>query len=71
VFGAFRPATGEALTSGFTRRTTANWITFLDQVEQWVSPQVERVYAIMDNLAMHKGTDTLLCSLAHPRGEFV
>lgn len=43
VFGAFRPATGEALTSGFTRRTTANWITFLDQVEQWVSPQVERV----------------------------
>ena len=46
-------------------------MTFLDQVAQWVSPQVERVYAIMDNLAMHKGTDTLFFSLAHPRWEFV
>jgi hypothetical protein len=71
VFGAFRPATGEVFTSCFTQRSRANWITFLDQVEQWVAPDVECIYAIMDNLMVHKGTDTLLFSLAHPRWEFV
>src|SRR5204863_4550924 len=33
VFGAFRPATGEALTRPYPGRTTANWIDFLGQVE--------------------------------------
>ena len=29
VFGAFRPATGEAFTAPYTGRTTANWVDFL------------------------------------------
>ena len=29
VFGAFRPATGEALTETYEGRTTANWVDFL------------------------------------------
>jgi hypothetical protein len=28
VFGAFRPATGEAFTAPYTGRTTANWVDF-------------------------------------------
>lgn len=71
VFGAFRPETGEAVTKSYTRRTLENWIDFLGLVEEWVSPEVKRIYAIMDNLNLHKGTDTILFSLAHERWEFV
>jgi transposase len=71
VFGAFRPASGEALTDTYTRRTTVNWVDFLTQVEAWIPPEIERVYAIVDNLSTHRATDVLLFSLAHPRWEFV
>ena len=71
VFGAFRPATGEALTDTYTRRTTVNWVDFLTQVDAWIPPEVERVYAIVDNLSTHRATDVLLFSLTHPRWEFV
>jgi hypothetical protein len=33
VFGALQPATGEAFTLTFERRTTANWVDFLSAVE--------------------------------------
>ena len=71
VFGAFRPATGEALTQCYARRTTANWVDFLGRVEHWVPDDVQRVYVILDNLSAHRATDVLLFSLAHPRWEFV
>ncbi len=71
VFGAFQPATGEALTGTATRRTTANFVAFLEQTEAWIDPAVERVYAILDNLSAHRATDVLLFALAHPRWEFV
>jgi transposase len=32
---------------------------------------VERIYAILDNLATHRAADVLLFNLAHPRWEFV
>src|SRR6187455_305083 len=71
VFGAFRPATGEAFTAPCTGRTTANWVDFLGQVEGWIDAGVERVYAVMDNLNVHSAIDVLLFALAHPRWEFV
>jgi transposase len=71
VFGAFRPATGETLTWTATRRTTANFVAFLELAEEWVDPAVGRVYAILDNLSAHRATDVLLFALAHPRWEFV
>jgi transposase len=71
IFGAFRPATGEALTAPHDRRTTANFLTFLEQVEDWLPAHVPRVYAILDNLSAHRAPDVLLFSLAHPRWEFV
>lgn len=74
VFGAFHPATGEAFTWTATRRTTANFVTFLEKTEAWIdqiAPNVERVYAILDNLSAHRATDVLLFALAHPRWEFV
>ena len=49
VFGAFQPATGEALTAT-TRRTTANFVDFLEQVDAWLPAETERVYVILDNL---------------------
>jgi transposase len=71
VFGAFQPATGEAQTATYTSRSIRNFIDFLDQVEAAIPASVERVYAILDNLATHKAADVLLFNLAHPRWEFV
>jgi hypothetical protein len=71
IFGAFRPATGEALTRPYASRSAANWADFLGHVEEWVPQGVGRVYAIVDNLNAHRATDVLLFSLAHPRWEFV
>ena len=71
IFGAFRPATGEAMTRPYSGRSTANWVDFLGHVEGWIPPEVERVYAIADNLNAHRATDVLLFCLAHPRWEFV
>lgn len=36
VFGAFQPATGEAFTQPYGRRTTANWVDFLERVDSWL-----------------------------------
>jgi hypothetical protein len=71
VFGALQPASGEALTLTFERRTTVNWVDFLSAVERWIDPAVERVYAVLDNLNIHSAPDVLLFSLLHPRWEFV
>jgi hypothetical protein len=71
VFGAFEPATGAALTRPYERRTTTNWVDFLSAVEAWIDPAVERIYAVLDNLNIHRAPDALLFSLLHPRWEFV
>jgi transposase len=71
IFGAFRPATGEALTAPYDGRTIANWVNFLERVEAWLPSDVERVYAILDNLSSHRATDVMLFNLAYPRWEFV
>lgn len=71
VFGAFQPASGAAFTRTAPRRTTANFVAFLEQTDTWIDPAVERVYAILDHLSAHRATDVLLFALAHPRWEFV
>jgi transposase len=71
IFGAFVPATGAAFTAPYDRRTTANVVAFLDEVEAWLDPAAERVYAVLDNLRAHRALDVLLWALAHPRWEFV
>ena len=71
VFGAFRPADGEALTEAYARRTAVNFVDFLDKVDTWLPPALEHIYAILDNLRAHRATDVLLFALAHPRWEFV
>jgi transposase len=71
IFGAFRPATGDAFTLPYAGRTIANWVDFLERVDGWVGAAAERVYAVLDNLSTHRALDVLLWSLAHPRWEFV
>lgn len=71
VFGAFRPATGEALTETYVRRSAVNFADFLDKVDAWLPAEANRVYAILDNLSAHRATDVLLFAVAHPRWEFV
>jgi hypothetical protein len=71
VFGAFVPATGAALTQSYEGRTTANWVAFLERVDGWVDAAAERVYAVLDNLSMHRALDVLLFAVAHPRWAFV
>jgi transposase len=71
VFGAFRPATGEAFTVPYAGRTTAHWVDFLGEVDGRIDPVAARVYAILDNLFRHRTIDVLLWALVHPRWEFV
>ncbi len=71
IFGAFRPATGEAFTRPYGSRSAANWADVLAHVEAWILCEVTRVYAIVDNLSAHRATDVLLFALACPRWEFV
>ncbi len=71
IFGAFRPATGDAFTRPYAGRGTASWVDFLEQVELWLPAGAERVYAIVDNLSSHRATDVLLFMLTHPRWEMV
>jgi transposase len=71
VFGAFRPATGEALTRSYDKRNGANWVDFLEHVEAWVPASVSRIYGVLDNLPAHRITDVLLFVLAYARWEFV
>jgi transposase len=71
VFGAFCPATGAAVTRPYPGRSAANWVAFLEEVEGWLPQDIERVYAIADNLGSHRTTDVLLFMLAHPRWEMV
>ena len=71
VFGAFRPAPGEALTQPYARRTIADFVDFLERVEAWLDPAVGRVYAVLDNLSAHRALDVLLWALAHPRWAFI
>lgn len=71
MFGALCPATGNVLTVPYGQRTAANWVDFLVQVDAWLDPTVERIYAILDNLSTHRTTDVWLLSLHYPRWEFV
>jgi transposase len=71
IFGAFRPATGEAFTKPYERRPAANWADFPAHVEAWAPSDGDPVYAIVDNLSAHRATDVLLFSWTHPRWEFV
>jgi len=71
VFGALCPASGEAFTEPYEGRTTANFVDFLERVDSWIPAEIERIYAILDNLKAHRAIDVLLFSLAHPRWEFV
>jgi transposase len=71
IFGAFRPATGDAFTQPYRGRTSANWVDLLQRVDTWLPADGAQVYAIVDNLSTHHTTDVLLFSLAHPRWEFV
>jgi transposase len=71
IFGALQASTGAVLTEPYPRRTTVNWVDFLEKVDGWVPPEVERIYAILDNLEAHRATDVLLFNVAHARWEFV
>jgi hypothetical protein len=59
VFGAFRPATGAALTETFDSRSAVNFADFLDKVDSWLPAEIERIYAILDNLSAHRATHRL------------
>ena len=71
VCGAVQPLTGDALTWTAERRTTANFVTCLEQGEAGIDPGVQRGYAILAHRYAHRATDVLLFALAHPRWEFV
>jgi hypothetical protein len=71
VHGAFLPADGGAFAARYDRRTMASFVDFLTPVGGWVPAEATTVFAIMDNLAAHRGADALLFSARYPRWRFV
>jgi transposase len=71
IFGAFRPATGEALAHPDPSRGAVNWADFPGRVEAWIPAEVERVSAIVDHLNAHRAVDILLFAPTFARWEFV
>ncbi|MGE5756719.1 MAG: transposase [Planctomycetaceae bacterium] len=71
IFGAFRPATGEASTHPYPSRSAANWADSLERVEAGIPAEPERVYAIVDDLKAHRTVDVLRFAPAYARWEFV
>jgi hypothetical protein len=71
IFGAFAAVTGAAFTQDYRQRTIVNCLDFLERVDAWVPAEVERVYAILDNLNVHHSDQVLFFLLTHPRWEFV
>jgi hypothetical protein len=63
IFGAFCPASGTAFTRPYSGRGTGNWVAFLEEVENWLPRETERVYAITDNLSSHRATEGVLSRL--------
>lgn len=69
TFGAFEPRTGQALTYCAEGRTSAHFVTLLDQIDlTWTEGAI---ILILDNLSTHKTLDVLLWALAHPRVRFL
>ena len=48
-----------------------HFVDFLCSVDSHIPAEIERIYAIMDNLEMHHCRDLLLFMLHYPRWEFV
>jgi DDE superfamily endonuclease len=59
------------MTITYQAHSTANWVDFLQEVEEWLPEDLDCVYAIVDNLSTHRASDVLLFSLRHPCWEFV
>lgn len=71
ILGAFRPATGAAFTQPYAGRPMVNGGDFWERVDTWRPQEAEPVYAILDHRNVHRATEVLVFSLAHPRWEFV
>ena len=71
VYGALWETVGDCWTQCYLRRTIAHFIDFLGFVDEQIPPEIERIYAILDNLNVHHSDDLLLFQLSHPRWEFV
>jgi len=71
VFGALWETTGMCYTQCYTRRTKTNFLDYLCWVDGQLPADLERVYAIMDNLDAHHSDDLLFFLWQHPRWEFV
>ena len=69
TFGAFEPASGQALAGCYDKRNSACFVDFLNRVVQtWTG---KKLMVILDNLSIHKTLDVLLWALAHPHVRFL
>ena len=71
VCGAVQPTPGAAVPWTATRRTTANFVAFLQQTDAGGDPGVERISAMLDHLRAPRAPAVVLCAFARPRGEVV
>ena len=63
--------TDRAAHEALIRQALQHEVGHISARNPWLANLLARVYAVMDNLNVHSGTDVLLFALAHPRWEFV
>lgn len=69
VFGAFEPATGEALVISSLTRRQSDFIAFLDEVV--AAYPAEKLVLILDNLNVHKTVNVRLWNLVNDHVRFL
>jgi len=70
LFAAFDTRSGEVLATTAQRKRAAEFITFLDHLDEMLSPSLTTIHLVADNLSVHKSKAVKAWLDLHPRFVF-
>jgi len=70
LFAAFNTRTGDVIGWNAERKRAAEFIAFLELLEQALPPQLTTVHVVLDNLRVHKSKAVAVWLAQHPRFVF-
>ncbi len=70
LFAAFNTRTGKVLGQCYKRKRAAEFIDFMNQVDQTTSPEIKHIHIVLDNLKTHKTKAVQEWLAKHPRFHF-
>jgi hypothetical protein len=69
LFAAFDTRTGKVLGMTARRKRAAEFLAFLEQLEERVGDHIRTIHVVLDNLRVHKGRAATAWLAEHPRFE--